>query len=75
MEEKQEIVMQCRDCQKDYVITPGEQKFYEEKELNIPKRCAACRAARKAAAVNTKDAKQAEEDAFNEMLRKAFGAE
>jgi CxxC-x17-CxxC domain-containing protein len=39
----------CSDCGDAFVFTESEQHFYEEKGLGAPKRCKACRAARKAA--------------------------
>lgn len=39
----------CRDCGQSFTWTAGEQQFYDEKGLvNLPARCPACRAARKA---------------------------
>ena len=39
----------CQDCGKEFVFTAGEQEFYKEKGFeNEPKRCKACRDARKA---------------------------
>jgi hypothetical protein len=38
----------CKDCRTDFVFTDGERKFYEDKGYQIPKRCKACRDARKA---------------------------
>ena len=42
----------CRDCQKDFTLTEGELKFYQDKmaaELGfqMPKRCGDCRAIKK----------------------------
>jgi len=38
----------CLDCQHDFVWTAGDQLFYFGKKLLPPKRCAPCRARRKA---------------------------
>ena len=39
----------CKDCQKEFVFTEGEQEFYQEKGLvNEPQRCPECRQAQKA---------------------------
>lgn len=39
----------CRECDKSFVWTAGEQQFYQEKGLaNVPARCPDCRANRKA---------------------------
>lgn len=48
--EKQEIKRNCISCGKEYSVTISEQNFYESKGLALPKRCAECRKARKAAA-------------------------
>ena len=41
--------IQCRECGTTFVFTAGEQQFFHEKGLvNIPVRCSACRAVRKA---------------------------
>ena len=40
----------CKDCGAEFVFTAGEQAFYAEKGFtNEPKRCKACRDAKKAA--------------------------
>lgn len=38
----------CKDCKKLFYMPLGEVKFYEKKKLDTPKRCPACRKARKA---------------------------
>ncbi len=39
----------CRDCNRDFVFTAGEQEFYQLKGLlNEPGRCPECRSLRKA---------------------------
>ncbi len=46
MEDKKLV---CKDCGQEFVWTVGEQEFYQQKGLtNEPKRCPACRRARKA---------------------------
>ena len=38
----------CKDCQKEFVFTEGEQEFYKEKGFqNEPQRCASCRKEKK----------------------------
>ena len=37
----------CKDCGKPFTMSYNEVKFYEGKELHIPKRCKACRDKRK----------------------------
>ena len=46
----QDQTLQCVDCGKDFVFSVAEQQFYDSKGfVNKPKRCEACRAAKKAA--------------------------
>lgn len=46
MEDK---VLNCKDCDKDFVFSAKEQEFFAEKGFeNVPSRCPECRAARKA---------------------------
>jgi CxxC-x17-CxxC domain-containing protein len=37
----------CRDCNKEFVFTTGEQDFYTQRGFSEPQRCPECRAARK----------------------------
>lgn len=38
----------CKDCEKEFVFTEGEQAFYKEKGFeNEPVRCGECRKSRK----------------------------
>ena len=40
--------LKCKDCGNDFVFTAGEQEFYASKGFeNEPKKCKACRDARK----------------------------
>lgn len=42
--------LNCKDCNRDFVFSAAEQKFYAEKGFqNEPARCPECRAAKKAA--------------------------
>ena len=48
MEEvKKDKTLNCSECNKPFAFTAGEQRFYESKEFQPPKRCPACRATRK----------------------------
>lgn len=47
MEEYIEKTIICKDCGKDFTLSAGEQKFYEEKGLSHPIRCKDCRLKRK----------------------------
>jgi hypothetical protein len=45
----QDKSIRCSDCGTTFTFTAGEQEFYASKGFsNEPKRCAACRAAKKA---------------------------
>ena len=48
MEEYIEKTIICKDCGKDFTLSVGEQKFYEEKGLSHPIRSKDCRLKRKA---------------------------
>lgn len=37
------IKAKCKECSKEFEITPGEQEFYKGKGWELPKRCADCR--------------------------------
>ncbi|MFZ5967072.1 MAG: zinc-ribbon domain-containing protein [Bacillota bacterium] len=38
----------CKDCEKEFIFTEGEQAFYKEKGFeNEPQRCPDCRRAKK----------------------------
>lgn len=39
----------CKDCKTEFVLTAGEQQFYQDNGFNEPKRCKDCRRARKIA--------------------------
>ena len=54
--------MICKDCGKEFNITPGEIAFYESHKLSLPKRCLKCRDARKTAQKEIEQNKKREED-------------
>ena len=37
------IKRKCKQCGKDFTVTDSEEKFYKEKNLELPKRCSDCR--------------------------------
>ena len=41
-------VLRCADCSQDFVFSASEQEFYASRDFSEPRRCAACRALRKA---------------------------
>ena len=43
----EDVKIKCQGCGEEFIFTVNEQKFYEEKGLMPPKRCKACREARK----------------------------
>ena len=49
-EEAKDIQATCAEkkCGKPFTIPAGEQRFFNERQLPLPKRCPSCRAARKA---------------------------
>ena len=40
--------LSCSDCGTEFVFTASEQQFYADRQFSEPRRCAACRAVRKA---------------------------
>lgn len=42
-QEKESIWLKCKDCDRDFEFTGGEQLFFEKNALNPPKRCGMCR--------------------------------
>ncbi len=71
--EKQDLVMICKDCGKEYTVTASEQNFYESRELALPKRCADCRKARKLQTQDGKGFQKQEQPkkSLDEMMRAA----
>ena len=39
--------LKCKDCEKPFVFSEGEAKFYAEQGFTPPKRCKDCRRAKK----------------------------
>jgi len=48
-EDLKDLEVTCRDCERPFLFSAGEQKFYQSKGFQPPKRCKDCRAAKKAA--------------------------
>lgn len=44
----QDQTLACKDCRIDFVFTAGEAAFYADKGFQPPRRCKACRVAKKA---------------------------
>ena len=43
----QSIPSTCKDCGKDFIITPEEQRYFKAMGFNLPKRCSDCRKVRR----------------------------
>ena len=41
-------VLTCADCSQEFTFTASEQQFYADRQFSEPRRCASCRAIRKA---------------------------
>jgi len=51
----QDKTLTCSDCGKEFTFTVGEQEYYISKQYtNEPKRCGACRQARKGKSTETR---------------------
>ncbi len=57
-----EIQVICKDCQKEFTLSDAEQKYFLQNGLVLPKRCLACRRARKKSKRDEQKQKQWEED-------------
>jgi CxxC-x17-CxxC domain-containing protein len=44
----QDKVLTCADCGQEFTFTAAEQQFYADRGFSEPRRCASCRAVRKA---------------------------
>jgi hypothetical protein len=42
-----DTMLQCLDCEKEFLFSAGEQQFYYSKGLATPKRCPRCRKIRR----------------------------
>ena len=49
-----DVKIKCIDCKEGFTFSEKDQKFYEEKGFNPPKRCKSCRNARKEKFLNKK---------------------
>ena len=41
-------ILTCSDCNQEFSFTASEQQFYADRQFSEPRRCASCRAAKKA---------------------------
>jgi hypothetical protein len=55
------IYRECTQCESDFYIKESDQQFFEEKELELPKRCWPCRQKNKREAAAAKAAQAANE--------------
>lgn len=44
-----DLLCVCKNCKNEFVLTVGEQRFFPEHGLSLPKRCPTCREERKRA--------------------------
>jgi CxxC-x17-CxxC domain-containing protein len=42
-------ILSCVDCSQEFTFTASDQQFYADRQFSEPRRCASCRAAKKAA--------------------------
>lgn len=49
------MIRRCVQCNKEFNISEGEEKFYRDKNLDLPKRCKECRDKNKREGSNKKD--------------------
>jgi hypothetical protein len=40
--------LKCADCKQPFVLTAGEQEWFEQRDMHMPRRCKECRARKKA---------------------------
>lgn len=72
VEEKQDKVIVCRNCGKEFTFKVGEQRFYEEKGFAEPVRCKECRDKRKAEREASEEKTQEQKDADLEAMLQKF---
>lgn len=70
MSEKQDKIIICKDCKREFTLTVGEQKFYEEKGFAEPARCKECRDRRKAEREQQSQQAETPKNDLEEMLEK-----
>jgi hypothetical protein len=44
-----DLLLRCRDCQRDFTFCSGEQAFFQANGLQPPRRCPECRLAKRRA--------------------------
>lgn len=42
-----DVVIECKDCGKKFTVSEQEQKWYEDRKFDLPKRCPDCRKAKR----------------------------
>jgi CxxC-x17-CxxC domain-containing protein len=50
--ETSDKTLTCVDCRQEFAFTASEQQFYADRQFSEPRRCASCRAIKKAARGN-----------------------
>lgn len=43
------LELRCVDCGLSFAMSPGEQRYFDERDLDLPRRCQPCRQARRTA--------------------------
>lgn len=71
--EYKDTINHCKDCRSEYTITAGEQQFFTDKGLTIPKRCQSCRD-KKRAEREERERQQNGGEISNEGLRRTRDA-
>lgn len=54
VQEARALTRQCIECGVSFVLEVGEVQFFIARGLNLPRRCAECRAANRAASTDTR---------------------
>lgn len=55
-----DTVRVCVDCQRGFTMTEGETRFFEQRAMQLPKRCLPCRRIRRTIAQQQRQQQQAE---------------
>ncbi len=56
--------IRCSQCNKEFLFTEREQKFYEDRGFSTPKRCPECRKERKIAREGTPQVRKSKKSEF-----------
>lgn len=42
-----DVKITCKDCGKEFTVSEQEQKWYKDRDFDLPKRCPECRKAKR----------------------------